>query len=182
VAAVDRLSDNGTHHNAIGLNPAGINSEPWGIIYVLMRSDFRFHYDIRVRFADTDLQGIVFNGNYLTYYDVAWTEYFRELGFSYKDLIERGADTVLARTTLEFKSPGRFDDILEVHTRVSSIGNSSLIFDFEIYPAGADTLIGGANSLYVCVDPKTLKKIRVPEFLRDAIARFEGREFRTQSL
>jgi len=141
-----------------------------------MRSDFRFHHDIRVRFADTDLQRIVFNGNYLTYYDVAWTEYFRELGFTYADLIERGVDTVLARTTMEFKSPARFDDILEVYTRISSIGNSSLVFDFEIYEKGSDMLVGTASSLYVCVDPTTLGKIRVPDFLRDAVARLEGRQ------
>ena len=139
-----------------------------------MRSDFRFHHDIRVRFADTDLQGIVFNGNYLTYYDVAWTEYFRALGFRYRDLIERGVDTVLARTTMEFKSPARFDDILEVHTRISSIGDSSLVFDFEIYAKGLDTLIGTASSLYVCVDPATLTKTRVPDFLRDAVEHFQG--------
>lgn len=140
-----------------------------------MRSDFRFHHEIRVRFADTDLQGIVFNGNYLTYYDVAWTEYFRALGFSYTDLIDRGVDTVLARTTMEFKSPARFDDILEVHTRISSIGNTSLTFNFEIYPQGLDRLVGTAASLYVCVDPKTLLKMRVPDFLRDAVERLEGR-------
>jgi len=141
-----------------------------------MRSDFRFHHDIRVRFADTDLQGIVFNGNYLTYYDVAWTEYFRELGFKYTDLIERGVDTVLARTTMEFKSPARFDDILEVYTRISKVGNTSLVFDFEIYEKGSYTLVGTASSLYVCVDPTTLGKIRVPDFLRDAIMRLEGKQ------
>ena len=144
---------------------------------VPMRSDFRFHHDIRVRFADTDLQAIVFNGNYLTYYDVAWTEYFRELGFSYKELIERGVDTVLARTTMEFKSPARFDDILEVYTRISSIGNTSIVFDFEIYLKGRETLVGSASSLYVCVDPRTLEKIRVPDFLREAAGRLEGRQF-----
>jgi acyl-CoA thioester hydrolase len=142
-----------------------------------MRSDFRFHHDIRVRFADTDLQAIVFNGNYLTYYDVAWTEYFRELGFSYRELIERGVDTVLARTTMEFKSPARFDDMLEVYTRISSIGNTSIIFDFEIYLKGLDALVGSANSLYCCVDPKTLGKIRVPDFLREAAERLEGKRF-----
>jgi len=140
-----------------------------------MRSDFRFHHDIRVRFADTDLQRIVFNGNYLTYYDVAWTEYFRELGFTYADLIKRGVDTVLARTTMEFKSPARFDDILEVYTRISSFGNTSLVFDFEIYQKGSEALVGTASSLYVCVDAATLSKIRVPDFLREAAERLEGK-------
>jgi acyl-CoA thioester hydrolase len=142
-----------------------------------VKSDFRFHHKIRVRFADTDLQGIVFNGNYLTYYDVAWTEYFREMGMTWKDIIETGADTVLARTTIEFKSPARFDEMLEVFARVSSIGKTSMTFDFEIYPEGDDRLIGAASSLYVCIDPKQLRPIRVPEELRRRISDFEGRNF-----
>jgi acyl-CoA thioester hydrolase len=139
-----------------------------------VKSDFRFHHDIRVRFADTDLQGIVFNGNYLTYYDVAWTEYFRAVGFTWNDLLALGVDTVLARTTMVFNSPARFDEILEVHTRVSRIGNTSLTFEFEIYPQNEDRLIGAATSLYVCVDPKTLKSTPVPDHLRQRISEFEG--------
>jgi acyl-CoA thioester hydrolase len=140
-----------------------------------VKSDFRFHHNIRVRFADTDLQGIVFNGNYLTFYDVAWTEYFREIGLTWKAMIDSGVDTVLARTTIEFKSPAEFDEVLEVHTRVSKIGNTSITFDFEIYPEGEERLIGRAQSLYVCVDPKTLQKLRVPDDLRERIAGLEGR-------
>ena len=140
-----------------------------------MKSDFRFHHDIRVRFADTDLQGIVFNANYLTYYDVGWTEYFRAVGYSWSQLLALGVDTVLARTTMAFKSPARFDEILEVHTRVSRLGNTSLTFDFEIYPQNEDRLVNSATSLYVCVDPKSLKSIRVPEELRSRITAFEGK-------
>ena len=140
-----------------------------------MKSDFHFHHDIRVRFADTDLQGIVFNGNYLTYYDVAWTEYFRAVGFTWNDLLALGVDTVLARTTMEFKSPAKFDEILEVHTRVSRIGTTSLTFEFAIYPQDEDRLINSAASLYVCVDPKTLKSTPVPDLLRQRINEFEER-------
>ena len=52
-----------------------------------MKSDFKFHHDVRVRFGETDAQGIVFNAHYLTYFDVAWTEYFRMLGLVYHDLV-----------------------------------------------------------------------------------------------
>jgi acyl-CoA thioester hydrolase len=142
-----------------------------------VKSEFRFHHNIRVRFADTDLQGIVFNGNYLTFYDVAWTEYFRAIGLTWKAMIDSGVDTVLARTTIEFKSPAKFDEVLEVHTRVSKIGNTSIIFDFEIYPEGEERLIGTAQSLYVCVDPKTLQKLRVPDDLRARISVLEGKDF-----
>ena len=144
-----------------------------------MKNDFRFHHPLRVRFADTDMQGIVFNGNYLTYYDVAWTEYFRALGLTWQDLIGLGADTVLARTQMEFKAPARFDQILEIYTRVSKIGNTSLTFEFEIYASGDERLIGTASSLYVCIDPETLRPVRVPDALRSRISEFEGKAFAT---
>ncbi len=141
-----------------------------------MKEDFRFHHKIRVRFGDTDLQAIVFNANFLIYYDVAWTEYFRALGLTWQAMISSGVDTVIARTTLEFKAPARFDEVLEVYTRISKIGKTSLNFEFEIYPEGGERLVNSASSLYVCVDPKTLLKMRVPDDLRRRISDFEGRE------
>jgi len=138
-----------------------------------VKSDFHFSHKLRVRFAETDAQKIVFNGNYLTYYDVAWTEYFRALGLDYKSMIAGGVDTVLARTTLEYKSPAEFDEFLEIFVRVSAIGNTSLTFDFEIYAENDGRLVSTAQSLYVCVDPKTLSKMRVPDDLRRRIADLE---------
>jgi len=141
-----------------------------------VKSDFRFHHKLRVRFAETDLQGIVFNGNYMTYYDVAQAEYFREIGLRFQDLVASGTDTVLARMTLEFKSPARFDDILEIHARVSKIGNTSFTMEFEIHPENEDRLVGAATALYVCVDPATLRPTRVPDDLRDRMGRLEGKD------
>ena len=142
-----------------------------------MKSDFHFRHVLRVRFGETDLQGIVFNANYLLYCDVAWTEYFRALGLTWKEMVEGGLDTVLARSAIEFRSPARFDDLLEVWTRISKIGTTSIVFDFEIYPEGDDRLICSAQSLYVCVDPRTLEKISVPEQLRRRISEFEQKTF-----
>ncbi|MEW6130126.1 MAG: thioesterase family protein [Acidobacteriota bacterium] len=140
-----------------------------------MKTDFKFHHSYRVIFADTDLQGIVFNGNYMTYYDIAWTEYFRAMGYNYQSLLETtGVDTVLARTTIEFKAPARFDDMLEIYTRIARIGAKSLTFEFEIYQAGEDRLLSTATSIYVCVDPKTLASVVVPDAMRKMIAEFEG--------
>jgi acyl-CoA thioester hydrolase len=144
-----------------------------------VKNDYRFYHTLRVRFADTDMQGIVFNGNYLIYYDVAWTEYFRALGLEWKDLLAFGADTMLARTTMEFKAPARFDELLDVYTRIAKIGNTSLTFEFEIYAQGDGRLIGAASSLYVCVDPESLRPVRVPDALRSRISDFEGKSFET---
>ncbi len=142
-----------------------------------MKNDFRFHHTLRVRFAETDKQGIVFNGNYMLYYDVAQAEYFRAIGMKFQDLLNIGADTVLARITLDFKSTATFDDVLEVYGRVSKIGNTSFVMDFEIYPQDEDRLVSSANAIYVCVDPETLKALRVPDEVRSLMGRFEGKDF-----
>jgi acyl-CoA thioester hydrolase len=140
-----------------------------------MKSDYNFHHTLRVRFAETDLQGIVFNGNYLMYYDVAWTEYFRALGLDYQKMLAMDADTVLAKTTIEYKAPARFDELLGIYTRVSKIGNTSLVFDFEIYPQGEDRLVSTASNLYVCIDSKSLKPVPVPAAMRKLLEEFEGK-------
>ncbi|NJM25215.1 MAG: SusC/RagA family TonB-linked outer membrane protein [Bacteroidia bacterium] len=93
-------------------------------------------------------QGIVFNGNYMLYYDVAQAEYFRAIGMKFQDLLQTGTDTVLARITLDFKSTATFDDVLEVYGRVSKIGNTSFVMDFEIYPEDEDRLISSATAIY----------------------------------
>jgi len=142
-----------------------------------VKNDFRFHHTLRVRFAETDKQGIVFNGNYMLYYDVAQAEYFRAIGMKFQDLLNIGADTVLARITLDFKSTATFDDVLEVYGRVSKIGNTSFVMDFEIYPQDEDRLVSSANAIYVCVDPETLKALRVPDEVRSLMGRFEGKDF-----
>ncbi|MEW6212693.1 MAG: thioesterase family protein [Acidobacteriota bacterium] len=146
-----------------------------------VKNDFRFHHTLRVRFSETDKQGIVFNANYMVYYDVAQAEYFRAIGMKFDDLIRIGADTVLTRMTLDFKSTATFDDLLEIYSRVSKIGNTSFIMDFEIYPQDEDRLISSATAVYVCVDPETLKAARVPDELRSAMGRFEGKDFNAVS-
>jgi acyl-CoA thioester hydrolase len=142
-----------------------------------VKSDFRFHHTLRVRYSEIDQQGIVFNGNYMTYYDVAQVEYFRAIGMKAQDMVAAGADTVLARIAIEFKATARFDDLLEIHARVSKIGNTSIVMDFEIYAEGEDRLISSATTVYVCVDPQALKPIRVPDQIRFVISRFEGKDF-----
>lgn len=139
-----------------------------------LRSDFRFFYPLRVRYAEIDGQGIVFNAHYLTYLDVAITEYFRHLGMDYKQLANEGKmDMALVKTTLEFKSPAFFDDILDIGVRVSSMGNKSYTVDFEVYKESSDLLVLKAQTIYVNYNPKTRKAEPLPSFFRSAIDSFE---------
>lgn len=137
------------------------------------RNRFRYYFPLRVRFAETDMQGIVFNGNYLTYTDTAVTEYFRHLSYSYQEMVKGGFDFVLAHISCDFRAAASFDDILEVHTRVAELKTRSFVVEFEIYRAGETTPLFTATSVYVGIDPATKQPEPLPQQFRQVIQTFE---------
>jgi len=135
-------------------------------------SEFTFSHSLRVRWAEVDRQGIVFNGHYLMYFDVGITEYWRALGYPYPDgLLQHGTDLYVKKASIEYHASAQYDDVLNVMVRVARIGRSSLQFLLEIH-RGAEHLISG-DILYVNADPTTRKSQSVPEFLRQAIGNLE---------
>jgi acyl-CoA thioester hydrolase len=138
----------------------------------VLRGDFAFFHSLRVRWAEVDRQGIVFNGHYLTYFDVGITEYWRAIGYPYPDaLLKHGSDTFAVKATIEYKAPARYDDLLEVGVRVGRIGRTSLQFLLEIHRGDAQLISG--ELIYVNADADTRTPVPVPAFLREAITRFE---------
>lgn len=138
----------------------------------MAREDFRFAHRLRVRWAEVDRQGIVFNGHYLAYFDVGITEYYRALGYPYPDgLLRHGTDLYVKKAEVEYHASAVYDDELDVCARVGRIGRSSFDFVLEIF-RGSDCLVSG-RVVYVNADPATRKSAPVPEFLRQAIRGFE---------
>ena len=83
----------------------------------------RFHFPVRVRFADTDMQGHVFFGNYFTYMDEAFMAYIDKLGFAWQALGEMNLAIFYVDSGCQFKAPSFFGDRLKVHTRIAALGN-----------------------------------------------------------
>jgi acyl-CoA thioester hydrolase len=136
------------------------------------RADFTFSHPLRVRWAEVDRQGIVFNGHYLLYFDVGITEYWRAIGCPYPDgLLAQGGDMFVKKSLIEYHAPAQYDDVLDVLVRVARIGRSSVQFLLEIHRR--DTLLVNGEVIYVNADPHSRKAAPVPAFLRQAIARFE---------
>ena len=134
--------------------------------------DFRFSHALRVRWAEADLQGIVFNGHYLTYADVGITEYFRAMGQTYSgETGANGSDFFAVRTLLEYRSPARFDDMLDVHVRIARLGNSSMQFLIGIYRE-QELLVTG-EIVYVHADQSSRRPSPIPQTFRDAVTAFE---------
>ncbi len=138
----------------------------------MTKSDFRFLHRLRVRWAEVDRQGIVFNGHYLTYFDVGITEYYRALGYPYPDgLAQHGTDLYVRKAEVEYHASAEYDDEIDICVRVERLGRSS--FDFRIEIRRADKLLVSGTVVYVNADPAARKSVPVPDFLRSAIKAFE---------
>ena len=109
----------------------------------MAREEFRFTHRLRVRWAEVDRQGIVFNGHYLTYFDVGITEYYRALGYPYPDgLAQHGTDLYVRKAEVEDHASAEYDDEIDVCVRVERLGRSSFDFRVEIYRTD-QLLVGG---------------------------------------
>ncbi len=136
-------------------------------------ADFRFFEPIRVRWADVDMQGIVFNPNYLVYADNAMTEYMRAVGFPYPEgLMPFGADVFAVGSQIDFKASARFDDELRVGARMERFGRTS--FRFRIAVFRGDELLTDIRLTYVCATPDEERRtLPVPERFIEIVEAFE---------
>ncbi|MCL6446353.1 MAG: acyl-CoA thioesterase, partial [Alicyclobacillus sp.] len=106
--------------------------------------------------------------HYLTYMDIAFAEYLRRgLAVSQDDMLH----TVIARTTLNYRAPAHYDDVLTVWVRVVRIGRTSLTVSFVI--ARAEETLVEAETVYVYVDEATRRPSEVPVAWRQRIAEYE---------
>jgi acyl-CoA thioester hydrolase len=133
----------------------------------------RFYRPIRVRYVEVDAQHHVFFGHFLTYFDVALVEYMRAVGYPYTDMVRLGVDMFYARAECDYRGRARFEDLLHVHARIGHIGNTSFTFEFAIHKQPGDDLIATGKIVAVAVDVETERPTRVPDALREAVARYE---------
>ncbi len=123
---------------------------------------------------ECDAQGIVYNGAYLGYLEIGQAEYYRNLGFAIYIIPQSGYfDFAVVKSTQEFKAPAKVDEIIELHVRVSKIGNTSLTLNLEIYPEGSDRLLTSIETVYVGYDAATESSRPVPDAIRQLVTRFE---------
>jgi YbgC/YbaW family acyl-CoA thioester hydrolase len=138
------------------------------------REDFACTHRLRVRWAEVDMQKIVFNGHYLTYIDTALADYWRAIGLPYPEgyVEQYGSDIFLRKATVEYLGSAHYDDQLEVLCRTLKLGRTSMTYLFEIWRDPADLLIT-AELVYVNADPRTKKTVPLPEDLRRRVLRHE---------
>ena len=137
------------------------------------RQDFRFFHRLRVRWAEVDMQKIVFNAHYLMYFDTAVTDYWRALALPYDEsFAQLGGELFVKKATVEFHASARNDDQLDVALRCDHLGRSSMRFVGAIFRG--DTLLITGELIYVFADGVRQVSQPIPELLRQLLLDFEA--------
>jgi YbgC/YbaW family acyl-CoA thioester hydrolase len=137
------------------------------------RGEFRFFDRLRVRWAEVDMQRIVFNGHYLMYFDTAVAGYWRAMAMPYAETMAYlDGDLFVRKATLEYLASARYDEALDVGVRCKRIGNSSIVFDAAVFRG--DALLVGGELVYVFANPAAQTALPVPAQLRTLLQAFEA--------
>jgi acyl-CoA thioester hydrolase len=127
-----------------------------------------FTYRLRVRYAECDMQGHVFNAHYLAYFDLTLTELWRAAIGHYGLMAERGVDLVVGESNVRYHGAARFDEEVDVTASIERLGTTGITTRFQVLRDGA--LLVDGTLRHVCVDAVTLVKTPIPDWLRDALA------------
>ena len=131
-----------------------------------------FSTPVRVRFADTDAQGIAHNSAFLVWFEVARVEYLRTYAGGYQSLRDRGVEALVLESFCRYLRPVRFDDALAVHTRCVDVRGARFRYEYAI--THGDDAVAEGWTAHACVDATTLRPVRVPQWLVDAIRSAES--------
>ena len=123
---------------------------------------------MRVRFADTDAQGIAHNAAYPVWFEVARVEYLREFAGGYQALRDHGIEALVLESFCRYRVPARFDDELDVYARCVDLRGARFRYEYDIVRADSVEIADGWTS-HACVDATTFLPTRVPDWLAGAI-------------
>jgi acyl-CoA thioester hydrolase len=137
---------------------------------------YTFSTPVRVRFADTDAQGIAHNSAYVVWFEVARVEYLRAFAGGYQALREQGIEALVLESLVRYRVPAEFDDELAIHCRCVGVRGARFRYEYAITrPAdsGAELVADGYTE-HACVDAATMRPTRIPGWLVDAISAAES--------
>src|SRR3954451_20457561 len=134
---------------------------------------YTFETAVRVRFADTDAQGIAHNASFLVWFEVARVEYLRTFAGGYQTLRDHGVEALVLESHCRYATPARFDDLLHVHTRCVGMRGARFRYEYTIVRDDGEVVADGYTE-HACVDAQTMRPTRVPDWLSAAVAAAES--------
>jgi acyl-CoA thioester hydrolase len=128
-----------------------------------------FRHRIRVRYSECDQQGVVFYPHYLAWFDIAMTELFRAGGHPYGEMIDGGADMVVAEAGIRYRASARFDEEVDLTARVTRLGSTSITTSIAAQRADDGEVLAEGELRHVFVDLATRRTREIPARVREAL-------------
>ncbi len=122
----------------------------------------------RVPYADTDMMGVVYYGNYLTLFERCRNELMRRSGPSYKQLEEGGVMLPVVEAHVDYKSPAKYDDELTVTGWLAEARGVRIKVRCAVFRG--DELLASGYTIHCCASTETKRPVRVPEFFLSLVA------------
>ena len=142
---------------------------------------FSFSTEIRVRFAETDAQGIVHNANYLVWFELARVAYLEEFAGGYQALRDQGLEATVVESHVRYLVPARFDDRIRIWTRCVDVRGARFRYEYVLERIADRARIAEGWTAHACVDAKTLRPTRLPIWLAEGLATAESGSPRSAS-
>lgn len=120
---------------------------------------------LRVRYSEVDQMGVVHHSRYLSYFEIARTEYLRASGYTYREFEQLGLFLVIVRVSCSYKYPIRYDDVINIKTKIERITPAKIEHSYEIRDESYSKLHAQAQTTLACVDTSGAVQ-RIPEFLQ----------------
>ena len=128
----------------------------------------KFSTNVRVRYGETDQMGVVYHGNYASYFEIARTEWLRNLGVTYKELENKGIMLPVISLFFNFIKSAKYDDVLTIIVILKKKPLVKIEFDYEIYNQKKEKISTG-NSVLAFIDMKTNKPLRCPDYILEKL-------------
>jgi len=133
---------------------------------------FSFSTEVRVRFAETDAQGIAHHAAYLVWFEVARIDYLARFRGGYPALRAEGREATTNEVQVRYLAPARFDDRLRIHVRCVDLRGARFRFEYAVERDGEPIAEGSTG--HAVVDAQTLRPTRVPKWLVEAVGAAES--------
>ena len=124
---------------------------------------------VRVRYAETDQMGVAYHGEYFAWFEVGRTDLLRGRGMTYRELESQGLHLPVIAAEAQYLRPARYDDVLEIRTRVTALSGARIRFEYEVVKEGADAPLATGSTAHAAVDQRGRPR-RLPEDLRRRLA------------
>jgi acyl-CoA thioester hydrolase len=133
---------------------------------------FPFSTDVRIRFAETDAQGIAHHASFVVWLEVARVAYLERYAGGYQQIRDRGLEALTIEVSVRYHRAAYFDETLTVWARCTGLRGARFTYEYRIMRG--DELVAEAHTRHATVDRETYRPTRVPDWLADAIARAEA--------